>query len=137
MSGQRDSEQPKLHRRAPNTLTEAYAAGLGVQARRKYGNQPVVVDGHRFDSKREAARYSELVTAQRAGLIRDLEVHPRFPLVVHGQDCGAYVADFGFIDADGARHVEDVKSPATRKLAVYRFKARLLWALYGLRVEER
>jgi hypothetical protein len=38
--------------------------------------------------------------------------------------------------ATGERVVEDVKSPATRKLATYRLKVRMVWALYGLRVRE-
>jgi hypothetical protein len=32
--------------------------------------------------------------------------------------------------------LEDVKSAATRALPTYRLKRRLLWALYGLTVQE-
>jgi hypothetical protein len=131
--------------RAPAALTAALEAiGVsdattsdGVAVRRKYGNQPTEVDGHRFDSKKEAARYSLLRSIQASGGIRDLEVHPRFPLVVHGQDCGTYVADFAYVvTQSGERVVEDVKSAATRALPTYRLKRRLLWALYGLTVQE-
>lgn len=104
---------------------------------RKYRNTPVELDGHRFDSTKEADRFRLLELAQSAGLIRDLEVHPRFPLVVHGYDCGVYEADFGYVESDtGARVVEDVKSVITRKLPLYRRNVKLLWALYGLTVRE-
>lgn len=110
--------------------------GAGVAVRRKYNNHPQTVDGIRFDSRKEAERYGQLVLMVRAGEIRDLEVHPRFPLVVHDQDCGAYVADFAYLTQHGERIVEDVKSAATRALPTYRLKRRLLWALYGLTVLE-
>jgi hypothetical protein len=113
------------------------AGGRSGRIPRKFFNQPCEVNGIRFDSKAEAARYTGLYVAAQMGEIRDLEVHPRFPLVVHGEDCGAYIADFAYVVvATGERVVEDVKSPATRKLATYRLKVRMVWALYGLRVRE-
>jgi hypothetical protein len=121
---------------ASEATGEALGALLRAVRPRKYRNTPTIVDGHRFDSKREAARYEELRNAERAGEIRSLEVHPRFPLVVHGIDCGAYVADFAFVARDGQPIVEDVKSAATRKLPTYRLKARMLWALYAIKIRE-
>lgn len=104
--------------------------------RAKYHNVPVETDGYRFDSKRERDRYLALRDDLAAGMIRDLRVHERFPLVVRGEDCGAYEADFTYLTAAGEPVVEDVKSAATRKLPTYRLKAKMLWALYGLRVQE-
>lgn len=117
-------------------VSESVAALLGAQKPRKYHNQPVDVDGHRFDSKVEATRYVELSRAEWAGVIRDLEIHPRFPLVIHGIDTGDYVADFSYVTAEGVSVVEDVKSPATRKLPTYRLKRRQVWALYGITIRE-
>ncbi len=116
--------------------TQAVLAALRRPRGAKYHNVPTVVDGERFDSKREADRYRSLKDDLTAGRIRDLEIHPRFPLVVHGESCGDYVADFSYLTRDGQPVVEDVKSAATRKLPTYRLKAKLLWALYGLRVTE-
>lgn len=109
---------------------------LKKPARRKYHNVKVEIDGLTFDSQAEARRYGELRLLERDGEIRELGHHARFPLVVHGQDCGYYEADFVYITREGERTVEDVKSPATRKLAVYRLKAKLVWAIYGLTVRE-
>lgn len=138
MSGERPRQTPSGGRQAsvaPKSGSVAVTNVLGA-VRRKYGNVPTVVDGVTFDSKREAERYLSLRDDFRAGRISDLEVHPRFPLVVHEQDCGVYEGDFAYIDAHGVRVVEDVKSAATRKLPTYRLKAKLVWALYGLRVRE-
>ena len=104
--------------------------------RRKYGNVPTVVGGRRFDSKKESERYAALLLAERAGEITGLECQTRFPLVVHGEDCGSYVSDFSYVTRSGERVIEDVKSAATRKLPTYRLKVKLVWALYGIRVRE-
>jgi hypothetical protein len=110
---------------------------LKPQKPRKYRNEPVEFNGLRFDSKAERDRYCVLVYEEKNRRIRDVEVHPRFPLVIHEQNCGVYEADFAYIDAaTGERVVEDVKSPATRKLATYRLKVRMVWALYGIRIRE-
>lgn len=111
-------------------------SGAARPVRRKFGNVPTEVGGIRFDSKRESERYAVLLLAERAGEISGLEIQPRFPLVVNGQDCGSYVGDFAYVTKDGERVVEDVKSAATRKLPTYRLKRRLVWALYGLTVVE-
>lgn len=50
----------------------------------KYKAKPTVIDGHRFASKREAARYQELVLLQRAGEIRNLEL--QVPIMLEGRD---------------------------------------------------
>jgi hypothetical protein len=97
---------------------------------------PQTVDGFRFDSTREAERYLSLRQDQHDGKITALEVHPRFPLVVRGENCGDYEGDFAYLDALGKPVVEDVKSPATRKLPTYRLKRRLVWALYALEIRE-
>lgn len=47
----------------------------------KYHNVKVVVDGHRFDSKKEARRYEALMDALREGLIYDLRLQHNFTLI--------------------------------------------------------
>lgn len=123
---------------APGTPAKALAAIRGAvrPATRKYKNVPVEIEGRRFDSKREGDRYRVLRLLEQAGEISGLECQTRFPLVVHGQDCGAYISDFTYLTREGERVIEDVKSAATRKLPVYRLKRRLVWALYGLDVRE-
>lgn len=103
-------------------------------SRHKYGAVAVTVDGHRFPSKAEARRYGELRLLEQAGAIRDLELQPRFPLVVNGARVAVYVADFRYAEVGSRRViVEDVKGVRT---PLYRLKKRLVKVLYGVDVQE-
>ena len=104
--------------------------------RRKYGNQPCWVGDERFDSGVEAERWMELRLMERAGLIGGLVRQPEFPITVNGTKVCSYFADFEYTDGHGRRVVEDVKSPATAKNALYRLKRKLVEALHGVTVTE-
>ena len=98
----------------------------------KYRNVRTEVDGIKFDSKREAARYSELKLLERAGEIRSLLLQPRYPLVVSGKHVCTYVGDFQYDDTStGRRITEDAKGVKTRDFII---KAKLFHALYGREV---
>lgn len=99
----------------------------------KYGNEPVTVDGHRFQSKREARRYGELKLLERAGVITNLELQPCFTITVNGQRVCTYYADFAYVDRSGHRVVEDAKG---FKTAVYRLKRKLMLAVHQIAVVE-
>jgi hypothetical protein len=116
----------------------------------KYRAKKVVSDGITFDSLAEHRRYQELKLIERAGEIRDLKVHPRYPLVVfaHGvTNTGTkicdYVADFEYVAVSPApaRNVlgvvtEDVKGMRSGPAwTVFRIKAKLFEALMGRPVE--
>ena len=92
----------------------------------KYNSKPTYVDGRRFDSKREAARYSELAQLQRAKIISHLELQPRFPLIVAGQHICTYIGDFRYLE-NGKSVTEDVKG---FKTAEYKLKRKLLLATH-------
>ena len=105
----------------------------------KYKAKPVTIDGHRFDSQAEGARYRTLKLLERAGEITGLELQPVFELapgvLVPGEKrkrpALRYVADFAYTDADGQRVVLDVKGVET---PVFRIKLHLL-ALQGVAVK--
>lgn len=48
----------------------------------------VEIDGHKFDSAGEGRRYQELKLLERAGRIRNLEIHPKLPMVINGKKIG-------------------------------------------------
>jgi hypothetical protein len=98
----------------------------------KYGAQAVVVDGHRFASKRESAHYCLLRVRVAAGEITELVLQPRFPLVVEGVKVGEYRGDFSYVER-GVFVLVDVKGVRT---PVYRLKKKLVKALYGLDIQE-
>ena len=98
----------------------------------KYGARKVVVDGHRFDSRREADRYLELRQACRMGIISDLELQPEFLLQKSFRHNGKvvraikYKADFRY-HRDGVEWIEDVKGCKTQ---VYGIKKKLFLKKY-------
>ncbi|WP_310630797.1 DUF1064 domain-containing protein [Paraburkholderia sp.] len=106
----------------------------------KYGNVKVDRDGIKFDSKREAKRYHELVAMQARGEISELERQVVFvlagPVVIGGRRRPAlrYVADFVYErpGVDG-QIVEDAKGRITEG---YRIKRHLMKAVHGLDIVE-
>ena len=99
-------------------------------AKHKYFAKAVTIDGHRFASKAEAARYQELRLLAKAGELWGLELQPRYRLTVGGLVIGTYVADFTYVDASG-RVVEDVKG---MDLPLGRWKRKHFEAQYGMPV---
>lgn len=100
----------------------------------KYHNRKTTIDGIKFDSAREAKRYSELKLLERGKKIKKLVLQPEFIL-----QCGfkdgmgdkhrpiTYRADFQYIDTEnGFTVVEDVKGMKTE---VYKIKKKMF--LYG------
>ena len=88
----------------------------------KYRNIKVVVDGIKFDSKKEADYYGKLKMKEKAGLISDLKLQVKFKLLSF-----SYIADFVYFDNEKLRlEVVDVKSNITRRLPVYRMKKKAM-----------
>lgn len=139
-------------------------AAAQEERKRKYHNTPTERTGAdskkiRFDSKREAARYDELMLMLKAGKIRDLKLQPQFTLqeaytTPDGNRIRAiiYKADFSyeeqitthFVESRTNYHyddtswqfvVEDVKSKAT-KTRVYGMKKKLLREKFGIDIVE-
>ena len=112
----------------------------------KYHAIPVHVDGVRFASKKEAARFLELQLQQKHSLLDELECQPVFPLHIMEiwrsqapiviTTIGKFTADFRYRNLQtGEIVVEDVKSTATRTEA-YRSRKRLAEAIHGITVTE-
>lgn len=100
----------------------------------KYRAVRTTVDGVTFASKAEAARYGELKLLLAHGSVRKLELQPVFPLVVNGVRVGKYLADFRYElreELGWRQVVEDVKGYDT---ALFKFKAKLVKALYGVEI---
>src|SRR3972149_3346468 len=100
----------------------------------KYHARAVNLDGYRFASQAEAARYRELKLLEQAGKIMGLLVHPRYRLDVNGVKICDYEADFAFQTSLGAQLVvEDVKGIRT---PVYKLKRKLMYARYSIEITE-
>lgn len=103
----------------------------------KYRNVKTVVDNITFDSKREAARYSDLKLLERGKVISDLKLQVPFVLlpsvVIAGRKKPAlrYIADFVYME-NGKQVVEDVKGMLSE---VYKIKRHHM-AVMGLTILE-
>lgn len=100
----------------------------------KFHAKKTVVDGIRFDSKRESEVYSDLKILERDGEISGFKRQHEFKLIVNGDFVGKYTADFAFFDhrQDGKFRVWDVKGVQSRE---FRRARKLVKALYQIDVE--
>lgn len=97
----------------------------------KYSNIKTVVDGIKFDSKKEADYYCQLKLLKRAGEIKDFGLQQRYELQPTFKKNGTthksitYVADFVVVKNDGTTDVIDVKAAKNFKTDVYKIKKKL------------
>lgn len=122
----------------------------------KYKNRKIVVGGIKFDSKKEAKRYQELKTFERAGIIKNLQRQVKYVLIpaqyepsgeiyTKGKEKGkpkkgkllerecAYYADFVYSTKGGELVIEDTKGMRTPD---YIIKRKLMLYVHGIRIAE-
>lgn len=116
----------------------------------KYHNEPVMVDGVRYDGKGEYRRWCFLQLMEKAGEISNLRYHVKFELIpaitkdeiVHLktkdkivtktiQSARYYEADFVYLNKKGEEIVEDFKGQETD---LFKFKAALFFYKYGKQI---
>lgn len=118
----------------PLHLQEQAKAKLNqYEEKSKYNAVKTEVDGIKFDSAKESKRYANLKLLERAGVIENLKLQPRFLLQEgftyngHKERKIEYVADFQY-ERNGQTIVEDVKGMKTevyklkRKLFLYKYR---------------
>lgn len=127
--------------------------------KRKYNNKKIIVDGIKFDSKKEALRYKELKMLERAGIIHDLQRQVKYTLIpaqyeltgevyTKGKDKGkpkkgrlierecAYYADFVYMQNDNTI-VEDVKGYRDgQAYNLFVIKRKLMLYVHGIIIKE-
>ena len=122
--------------------------------RSKYGNSKIVVDGIKFDSKREYKRYTQLKLLEQIGEITDLQLQVPFVLIpditeeveVVGkkgitfktktiQRKITYITDFVYFE-NGVKIVEDVKISPKMLPPEYKIKKKLLRYFHGIEIRE-
>jgi len=95
-----------------------------------------------YDSKKENKRANDLKFLEKAKEISNLQEQVKFELIpaqyIDGKcverACN-YIADFVYLDKNGSRVVEDVKSPATRTTE-YRIKKKLMLYIHKIKIIE-
>lgn len=130
----------------------------GEEARKgtKYGSTATTCNGIKFQSKKEARRYRQLLLMEKAGLVKDILLQKQYILIparfesytipgkrrpLARRRCVekqvAYYADFVYYDtASTTTVVNDTKSDATRKLSTYVIKRKLMLSVYGIAILE-
>lgn len=101
----------------------------------KYNNIRTVIDGFKFDSKREANIYQNLKLLEEKGNISNLQ--RQVPFVLYDANKPyfrkmSYIADFTYTH-NGTLYVIDAKGVKT---PVYKIKKRLMYERYGILIKE-
>ena len=96
----------------------------------KYHNTKIIIDGIKFDSKKEGNRYKELKLLEKAGIIDNLklqvpfEVQPSFKYKNKTISAITYIADFVYFDNEKNKMIiEDTKGMKTE---VYKLKRKMM-----------
>lgn len=106
----------------------------------KYRNIKIVIDGEKFDSKREAHHWAELKLREKSGEISGVARQVAFALWAPSNESSTasvqiatYVSDFTFYDRDGRQHVVDVKGG--KETAMFALKRKWLFLQSGIEIE--
>lgn len=105
----------------------------------KHRNKIVMVDGIKFHSQREAARWQELKLLEAAGKITELRRQVPFVLMAsvildgRKKPDWRYFADFAYL-MGGVLIVEDCKNEFLRKDGVFRAKRHALKLFHGIEI---
>lgn len=96
----------------------------------KYHAKKCEIDGIKFASKMEGARYVELKLLEQAGEIKDLKLQVSYPIIVNGYKICKYIADFVYKE-NGKIIVEDKKGVLT---PAFRLKQKLMRAVHNIEI---
>ncbi len=110
-------------------------AGNGTK-KGKYRNVKTRVGDIVFDSKREAARYFELLILTREGEIKDLVLQPTLECWVKDLKVCNYKADFSYMENQFGKWVSVTEDCKGMKTPVYKLKKKLVRAIYGIEIRE-
>ena len=89
----------------------------------KYHNEKMIVDGIRYDSKKEYQRHKELILLEKANKIKNLRFHDKQDTVILQKDpLITYIPDFCY-EEDGILIIEDLKGFQTKE---FKLKKKML-----------
>ena len=127
----------------PKKISNSITTEKENQKQNKYRNKKVVIDGIKFDSKKEAIRYQELKLMEDTDYIKDLELQKKFELIpkyeINGRKVRAmnYICDFYYFDILNNKYVvEDVKPSKNFQTEVYKIKKKIFMYKYKKEITE-
>lgn len=92
------------------------------------------VDGYSFRNERELQLYWGLLKLVKDGRVSELEIHPKYPLIVNQRLIGNYQPTFRFLDQE--QHRERFVQVVAGNNPFRDFKKALFEAVYQVKVEE-
>jgi hypothetical protein len=98
----------------------------------KFNNEITKVENISFHSKKEAQRYIQLKQLEEMGIISDLELQPKFDIIIKKKHICFYIADFRY-KKGRKTFIEDVKGFKTKE---YIIKKKAVEALYNIKIIE-
>jgi len=105
----------------------------------KFNNVKSEIDGHTFDSNKEAEFYGSLKIKKNAGLIKDFNMQVQYDILVNNIHIAYYYLDFKIENNDGSFEYIDIKGKDKKsnkfiKTGVFALKKRLVEAIYHIKI---
>ena len=105
----------------------------------KFNNVKSEIDGHTFDSNKEAEFYGSLKIKKNAGLIKDFKMQVQYDILVNNIHIAYYYLDFKIENNDGSFEYIDIKGKDKKsnkfiKTGVFALKKRLVEAIYHIKI---
>jgi hypothetical protein len=105
----------------------------------KFNNVKSEIDGHIFDSNKEAEFYGSLKLKKQAGLIKDFKIQVQYDILVNNIHIAYYYLDFQIENNDGSFEYIDIKGKDKKtnkfiKTGVFALKKRLVEAIYNIKI---
>jgi hypothetical protein len=105
----------------------------------KFNSVKSEIDGHTFDSKKEAEFYGSLKIKKNEGLIKDFKIQVQYDIVVNNIHIAYYYFDFQIENNDGSFEYIDIKGKDKKsnkfiKTSVFALKKRLVEAIYHIKI---
>ena len=105
----------------------------------KFNNVKSEIDGHNFDSNKEAEFYGSLKIKKNAGLIKDFSMQVQYDILVNNIHIAYYYLDFKIENNDGSFEYIDIKGKDKKsnkfiKTGVFALKKRLVEAIYQIKI---
>jgi len=107
----------------------------------KFKAKKTIIGDLKFDSRKEADYYCLLEFQKKAkneaDRVVEIELQPRFDMIVNGIDCGFYKADFKVKYANGKTKIIDVKGlKQGSAYQLFRLKKKIIEAIYKIEIIE-
>ena len=114
-----------------STLDMLNAGEKTKPKKNKYNAKQIAIDGYIFQSTKEGNRYQELKMQEHCGIVKNLELQPKFVLQEGFRHKGKWISPIRFTPdfrykKDNEIIVEDVKGGKATKTEAYSIRKRLL-----------